>query len=43
MPGLQLHQLRVAAVGKLICEHLKKPVRTKDVVVACLFHDMGIS
>ena len=41
MPGLQLHQLRVAAVGKLICEHLKKPVRTKDVVVACLFHDMG--
>src|SRR3989344_5728607 len=41
MPSLQLHQLRVAAVGKLICEHLKNPVRTEDVVVACLFHDMG--
>jgi len=41
MPSLQMHQLRVAAVGKLICEHLDKPVRTEDVVVACLFHDMG--
>src|SRR3989338_7200834 len=41
MPSLQLHQLRVAAVAKLLCEHLKKSVRTKDVVVACLFHDMG--
>ena len=41
MPSLQLHQLRVAAVGKFICEHLKKSVRTEDVVVACLFHDMG--
>ena len=41
MPSLQMHQLRVAAVGKLICEHLNKPVRTEDVVVACLFHDMG--
>ncbi len=41
MPSLQLHQLRVAAVAKLLCKHLKKPVRTEDVVVACLFHDMG--
>lgn len=41
MPGLQMHQLRVAAVAKLICEHLNKPVRTEDVVAACLFHDMG--
>lgn len=41
MPGLQLHQLRVAAVGKFICGHLNKPVRTEDVVIACLFHDMG--
>ena len=41
MPNLQLHQLRVAAVGKLISEHFTVPVNVRDVVLACLFHDMG--
>src|SRR3989344_1509091 len=41
MPALQLHQLRVAAVGKLICDGFTKPINTRDVVLACLFHDMG--
>jgi predicted HD phosphohydrolase len=51
MPALQLHQLRVAAVGKLICDNFsfgggpasggQKPINTHDVVLACLFHDMG--
>jgi hypothetical protein len=41
MPSLQLHQLRVAAVGKLVCEHFTQPVNKNDVVLACLFHDMG--
>ncbi len=41
MPGLQLHQLRVAAVGKLICDNFKKPVNEREVILACLFHDMG--
>lgn len=41
MPSLRLHQLRVAAVGKLVCDNFKKPVKTGDVVLACLFHDMG--
>lgn len=41
MPSLQLHQLRVAAVGKLICDSLKESIHTHDVVLACLFHDMG--
>jgi hypothetical protein len=41
MPNLQLHQLRVAAVGKLICDNFKEPVNTGDVILACLFHDMG--
>jgi len=41
MPSLELHQLRVAAVAKLICDNFQKPVQTNDVVVACLFHDMG--
>lgn len=41
MPNLQLHQLRVAAVGKLVCEHFEGPINTSDVVLACLFHDMG--
>jgi hypothetical protein len=41
MPSLQLHQLRVAAVGKTICEDLTREVDTHAVVLACLFHDMG--
>ena len=41
MPGLQMHQLRVAAVGKLICDSLNASVDTEAVVQACLFHDMG--
>ena|SRR3989344_627311 len=41
MPNLQLHQLRVAAVGKLICDGFTKSINTRDVILACLFHDMG--
>jgi hypothetical protein len=41
MPSLQLHQLRVAAVGKLICDNFKQQVNERDVILACLFHDMG--
>ena len=41
MPSLQLHQLRVAAVGKLVSEAFKGPIRSHDVILACLFHDMG--
>ena len=41
MPALQLHQLRVAAVGKLICDNVTKPINERDVILACLFHDMG--
>ncbi len=41
MPSLQLHQLRVAAVGKLICDNFRKPINAHDVILACLFHDMG--
>lgn len=41
MPNLQLHQLRVAAVGKLICDNFNEPVNERDVILACLFHDMG--
>jgi hypothetical protein len=41
MPNLQLHQLRVAAVGKMVCDNFKEPVNTGDVILACLFHDMG--
>jgi len=38
---LQLHQLRVAAVAKLICDHLTPPIDNHAVVEACLLHDMG--
>ena len=41
MPNLQLHQLRVAAVGKLLCDNFTEPVNTNNVILACLFHDMG--
>jgi hypothetical protein len=41
MPQLQLHQLRVAAVARLLCESLKQPVDTAGITQACLIHDMG--
>ncbi|MEK7601477.1 MAG: HD domain-containing protein [Patescibacteria group bacterium] len=41
MPALQLHQLRVAAVAKTLCDNLTRDVDTHTVVLACLFHDMG--
>ena len=36
-----MHQLRVAAVGKLVCDNFREPVHERDVVLACLFHDTG--
>lgn len=41
IPSLQLHQLRVAVVAKLICDNFKQPVDTRNIILACLFHDMG--
>lgn len=41
MPFLQLHQLRVAAVGKTVCDHFDRGLDTQSVVLACLLHDMG--
>jgi len=41
LPSLQLHQLRVAAVGKLVCENSMLELDTESVVLAGLFHDMG--
>lgn len=41
LPNLQLHQLRVAAVGKLVCDNFKESLQANDIILACLFHDMG--
>lgn len=41
MPGLQLHQLRVAAVAEAICENSLLELDTQSVVLAGLFHDMA--
>lgn len=41
MPNLQLHQLRVAAVAKTVCNRFTFECDTAHVVVACLIHDMG--
>ncbi|MDB5238573.1 MAG: hypothetical protein JWM46_843 [Candidatus Kaiserbacteria bacterium] len=41
LPILKMHQLRVAAVGKTICDHFDRGLDTQSVVLACLLHDMG--
>lgn len=41
MPTLQLHQLRVAAVGQLICDSILDFEDKKCVISTCLLHDMG--
>jgi 5'-deoxynucleotidase YfbR-like HD superfamily hydrolase len=41
MRNLQLHQLRVAAVGQIICESIPDFDETEEVVTTCLLHDMG--
>ena len=41
MPNLREHQLRVAAVAKVICDNSHVPVDAKTVIEACLLHDMG--
>lgn len=41
MPGLQIHQLRVAAVAQLLCGSATKPVDERAAVLTGLFHDMG--
>jgi hypothetical protein len=41
MPGLQLHQLRVAAVVKMVCGSVDIEVDADALVRAALFHDMG--
>lgn len=37
---LSLHQLRVASVGKMICDYYPD-VNQANIIVACLLHDMG--
>lgn len=41
MPQLQTHMFRVAAVASIICDAMNKPVDKKNIVAACLLHDMG--
>jgi hypothetical protein len=41
MPGLQLHQLRVAGVARMIGEARGDVTDARDIIIACLFHDMG--
>lgn len=40
-PFLQLHQLRVAAVSKMIASACDGTLDTRALVIAALFHDMG--
>ena len=41
MPSLALHQVRVAAAAKFIADNFAKPIHKQDVILACLFHDIG--
>ncbi len=40
-PWLQMHQLRVAAVGSIVCDACMVETNKNDVILASLFHDMG--
>jgi hypothetical protein len=40
-PWLQLHQLRVAAVGRMVSENLGDQVDADLVIRTCLLHDIG--
>ncbi len=40
-PFLQLHQLRVAAVSKMLAENVEGSLDMRALVIAALFHDMG--
>lgn len=39
--ALQLHQLRVAALAQIICDHLPEFTDSITVVATCLLHDIG--
>ena len=41
MPGLQLHQLRVAAVALTVSRAVAEQLDEDAIVAACLLHDMG--
>jgi len=41
MPNLQLHQLKVAAVGHVILEKYDKELNKNHIILALLLHDMG--
>lgn len=41
MPNLQEHMLRVAGVASLICDNINESLNKKDIIIACLLHDVG--
>lgn len=41
MPGLQLHQLRVAAVALTVAMAVDDELSQDSIIAACLLHDMG--
>lgn len=41
MPSLQIHQYRVAAVAKMICDNFRGDIDEEYIISACLLHDMG--
>ena len=41
MPNLQEHMFRVAGVASLICDNFNESFNKKDIIIACLLHDIG--
>jgi hypothetical protein len=41
MPNLREHMFRVAAVASLVCDNFDGELPKKEIITACLFHDMG--
>ena len=41
MPNLREHMFRVAGVASLICDNLEESLSKKEIISACLLHDLG--
>lgn len=41
MPNLQEHMYRVAGAASLICDNFNETLQKREIISACLLHDMG--
>lgn len=41
LPNLRMHMFRVASVAEILCDNWHGTINKKDIVAACLMHDIG--